>query len=135
VGEDFREYVSLLKDVLKKKNVIFFQIEPIEDISCIQWVTQDRGFFRYRRFITRQTRVLYLENTTDTLLSDMHEKGRYNIRLAEKRGVIVKKVSLTSEVVDIWMNLLNDTTDRDGFSHNNRRYYESFILSLEQKNE
>ena len=64
----------------------------------------------------------------------MHEKWRYNIRLAEKRWVTTDGVSPTKENIDTWMNLLSDTTSRDGFSQNSRNYYEKFLSTLEENN-
>jgi lipid II:glycine glycyltransferase (peptidoglycan interpeptide bridge formation enzyme) len=64
----------------------------------------------------------------------MHEKGRYNIRLAEKRGVVVKKVSFSEENIFLWINMLSETTKRNGFHENSREYYTRFIQELERNN-
>lgn len=64
----------------------------------------------------------------------MHEKWRYNIRLATKRGVQIEKAILSLETLDIWMWLLDATLSRDGFSGNSRKYYESFVSHLEKNN-
>jgi FemAB family len=134
VWNDFPDYMNAVKGILKAKGVIFFQIEPIEEIP-FYWDKHISSFVRYKRFLTPQTRVLLLDNSENTLLWDMHEKGRYNIRLAEKRWVKVEKVSSSSENIDIWMQLLTDTTNRDGFSHNTKKYYMSFIENLEKQNQ
>jgi len=134
IWDDFPQYLHAVKAVLRKKGVIFFQIEPIEDIK-FYWEKYSSTFFKYKRFIIPQTRILQLVNSKDALLWDMHEKGRYNIRLAEKRWVTVEKVLPSSENIDIWMQLLTDTTNRDGFYHNNMKYYESFINTLEKQNQ
>jgi lipid II:glycine glycyltransferase (peptidoglycan interpeptide bridge formation enzyme) len=57
-----------------------------------------------------------MENSAEDILASMHEKGRYNIRLAQKRGVHIEAVSPTEENLDIWMNLVRETTIRDSFS-------------------
>ena len=64
----------------------------------------------------------------------MHEKWRYNIRLAWKRNVKTSWVDPTPDVIDIWMSLLDDTTSRDGFTHNAREYYISFLQNLRDNN-
>ena len=39
----------------------------------------------------------------------------------------VKWVEPTVEHIDMWMRLIAETTDRDGFAHNSRSYYEAFL--------
>jgi lipid II:glycine glycyltransferase (peptidoglycan interpeptide bridge formation enzyme) len=90
----------------------------------------NRSRTQLKKFLTPHTRVLDLSLSEDEILSQMHEKWRYNIRLAAKRGVEVERVAATVENIDIWMGLLMDTLSRDGFAGNSRHYYESFIQNL-----
>jgi peptidoglycan pentaglycine glycine transferase (the first glycine) len=87
----------------------------------------------YREFLTPHTRILDLTKTPEILLSEMHEKGRYNIRIAEKRGITIERVDPTPANIDIWMELLTETTLRDSFSQNSRRYYEIFLQKLSEQ--
>ncbi len=73
------------------------------------------------------TRLLDLGQSDEELLADMKQKGRYNIKLAEKNGCEVRRVSPTSENIDVFYGLLRDTTDRDGFSANGKAYYEHLL--------
>lgn len=75
-----------------------------------------------------------MSKSEDQILAEMHEKGRYNIRLAWKRGVVAEWVKPISENIDIWMNLLAETTERDDFSHNSREYYISFLRNITDAN-
>ena len=84
----------------------------------------------YKHFLEPWTRTLDLTKTEEILLSEMREKWRYNIRLAEKRWVTTEWVSPTKASIDIWMDLLSETTSRDGFSQNSRSYYEIFLKVL-----
>lgn len=127
---DSREYISELVSFLKGKGVLFLQIEPIDTLPFV-W---ERYFTPYKNFLTPYTRILDLTKTPDTILSEMHEKGRYNIRLAEKRGIIVQKVPFSEENILIWVNLLAETTKRNGFYENSKEYYAHFIQELEKNN-
>jgi lipid II:glycine glycyltransferase (peptidoglycan interpeptide bridge formation enzyme) len=57
----------------------------------------------------------------------MHEKGRYNIRIGEKRGVIVSNNPFSEENIDSFYDLLKDTAKRDGFAINSRSTFESLV--------
>gem|GEM_PF-2013936 len=60
-------------------------------------------------------------------MHSFHKKCQYNIRLAEKKGVHVKKVEKTAENIDIFFDLITQTTKRNGFSGNSKKYYADFL--------
>jgi lipid II:glycine glycyltransferase (peptidoglycan interpeptide bridge formation enzyme) len=43
----------------------------------------------------------------------MKPKGRYNIKLAEKKGVEIKIVEKTDKNIQYFYELMNETTSRD----------------------
>ncbi len=110
--------------IAQRYGAIYWQIEYLDDAPI---PLSQRYSTPYKHFLEPYTRVLDLRKNLDTILSEMHEKGRYNIRLAEKRWVTVEWVESTVEHMDSWMWLIAETTDRDGFAHNSRSYYEAFL--------
>ena len=69
-------------------------------------------------------RTIFLDLTLDeaTLLARMKEKWRYNLRLAERKGVTVR-VAKTEEDVQAWYALMQLTSDRDQFGVHMLDYY------------
>ncbi len=121
-------FLEGLHAILRERWCLFYQIEPLDEIA------QGMGErYVYKDFLTPHTRLIDLSLSSEEILAQMHEKGRYNIRLAEKRWVTVRSMEGTEENIDIWMNLLAETTGRDGFSHNSRTYYEVFIREMRTK--
>lgn len=57
----------------------------------------------------------------ETLLARMHKKTRYNIRLAEKKGVTVENAGV--EALADWYALYRQTADRDRISIHSEQYY------------
>ncbi|HTH13945.1 MAG TPA: peptidoglycan bridge formation glycyltransferase FemA/FemB family protein [Spirochaetia bacterium] len=57
----------------------------------------------------------------ETLLARMHKKTRYNIRLAEKKGVTVEKAGV--EALGEWYTLYRETAARDKISIHSEAYY------------
>lgn len=57
----------------------------------------------------------------------MKPKGRYNIRLAEKKGVVVEEVEGNDETISTFFHLMQETTTRDHFSGNTKEYYLYFM--------
>lgn len=60
------------------------------------------------------TLVLDLNRSEETLLADMHQKTRYNIKVAEKHGVQTRTTSHPSDL-DRFLMLMDETAERDGF--------------------
>lgn len=65
--------------------------------------------------------VLISLDDDETLLARMHKKTRYNIRLAEKKGVVVGRSGV--ERLTEWYALYRETAERDRISIHSERYY------------
>jgi peptidoglycan pentaglycine glycine transferase (the first glycine) len=66
----------------------------------------------------------------DSLLKQMHQKTRYNVRLAQRRGVTVRRAAHDSENVDTFYALMQDTAQRNAFGVHERRYYDEFLRTF-----
>ncbi len=74
-----------------------------------------------------------LTKPDEQILSEMKRKGRYNISLAEKKGVHVVTISdgkCTKKDLDDFCRLSQETTNRDKFSGHEAGYYEKFLHEL-----
>jgi len=76
-----------------------------------------------------QTLILDLAKTESELLKQMHPKTRYNIKLAEKKGVKVYEAGM-AKFEEFW-RLLDITGERDYFRLHGRDYYKT-MLSLDE---
>lgn len=72
------------------------------------------------------TIVIDLTKTDDMLLTEMHSKCRYNIRLAEKKGVTVAQ----SNDIATFARLMESTAKRDGFQSHPTHSYDRFMRTL-----
>ena len=76
------------------------------------------------------TVVLDLRDGYDALLPGMHKKHRYNIRLAEKKGVRVEACG--AERLKEWYELYRITAERDRIGIHPLRYYENLFTELDK---
>lgn len=67
------------------------------------------------------TTILNLEHNLDDILAGMHKKTRYNIKLAEKKGVQVQEVPITE--LDRWYDMYEVTAKRDSIAIHSKKYY------------
>jgi len=93
------------------------------------------------------TTLIDLTKSEDELLSAMRSKWRYNIRLAQKKGVVVRAYRAKSDkadvssldfdaarALDIFYELYKTTASRDGIAIHAKKYYEDlFALSASHK--
>jgi len=64
----------------------------------------------------------------DVMLGHMHQKTRYSVRLATRRGVEVEvKNARDQGAIDDFYSLLTDTANRNEFEGHSREYYDDFL--------
>ena len=76
------------------------------------------------------TVLLNLEPDEETLLANMKPKWRYNIRLAEKKGVKVE--SHSADGIDMFYKLYEETSKRDGIALHAKSYYQDLFETAEK---
>jgi lipid II:glycine glycyltransferase (peptidoglycan interpeptide bridge formation enzyme) len=77
----------------------------------------------------RETFVVDISKNEEVLLAEMKPKVRYNVRLAEKRGVRVF-ASDDEKYRKAFVNLVTGTADRKGIVPHPRAYYEKMLEIL-----
>ena len=72
-----------------------------------------------------------LTRTEEEILAGMKNKWRYNIKLAQKKGVVVQKAARDSaslqDAVDIFYDLYKETSARDGIAMHAKAYYKDLL--------
>jgi lipid II:glycine glycyltransferase (peptidoglycan interpeptide bridge formation enzyme) len=76
--------------------------------------------------ISRATIIVDLRPDEDAMLASFKPKCRYNIRLAERRGVIVEPVALDTSSIDTMYSLMESTRDRAGFTLRSKEYFSGY---------
>ncbi len=80
------------------------------------------------------TVILDLDPTIEDILCDMKPKWRYNIKLAEKKGVHVSCIRPGTdntelyEALDIFWKLYCETAERDGIATHTKQYYHDLFF-------
>ena len=139
-----------IKELAKKEKAIFLRIDPAISISAYGgpvegWQNsvfppmadqpkagkiQELGLIKTKKEIQpKDTLILDITKSEDELLSHMHHKTRYNIRLAERKGVKVRQ-STDSKDIDIFWHLMLKTAQREKFKSHSREYYKKQLEVL-----
>jgi len=76
--------------------------------------------------------LLDISKPEEELMKNLHKKTRYNIRLAEKRGVKVREVS-NQEGLETFLELNRETAKRQKFFIHPDEYYEAAFSQLRKE--
>jgi lipid II:glycine glycyltransferase (peptidoglycan interpeptide bridge formation enzyme) len=118
---DSGQFWKEVDSVCRKHRAVFLKIEP--DL----WESNASSFiFHLSSFIPSpyniqppRTIVVEINGTEDEILARMKQKTRYNIRLAEKKGVTVR----AWDDIPAFHNMMLITGGRDGFGVHSLEYY------------
>lgn len=126
-GGDISVFLKEVKKITQQEKSIFFKIEPEIDLNLT-----DYGFKKSLKEIqSSKTIILDIDKSKEELLEQMHHKTRYNIRLAEKKGVTVQEIDLKDkESINIFINLLEQTAQRDKFYIHSKEHYQKMLEVL-----
>ncbi|MEY4723263.1 MAG: hypothetical protein RLZZ324_776 [Candidatus Parcubacteria bacterium] len=130
--------VAALKRKSKEEGAIFTRVEwqyvtgvgPVSREDLKRW-----GFVQAKSMQPSDTVIMYLAKTEDEMQAAMHQKTRYNIRVAEKRGVTVRYADPSNpeqcarDVRD-FLDMLAETASRDEFHTHAPDYYRDMLSAL-----
>ena len=140
-GETMKALLDKCRKLAKKYRSYALKMDPdieIEDTRFEEIVRNfgfkvSRGLKNYEGIQPRFVFRLDLKGKTEEqLMKDFHQKVRYNIRLAERKGVTVKVGS--RDDVAVFHRLIVETGIRDHFVVRSREYYEKVFDSFAPDN-
>ena len=118
--------IEFLFTELKKINpkAIFLRFEPLSLFSA-ELFNSRNTFKKTIDLQPAKTLILDLNYSEEELLSSMHQKTRYNIRLAQKKGITIKEGG-RGDLKEFW-RLLKTTGERDNFRLHSFSHYEKLL--------
>lgn len=127
-----QEFWDNIQELAQKHNAIFSLFEATAD----RFNNYDKVFYKYteKSIIERlphQTQILDLTLSEEDLLKNMQSKMRYNIRLAQKKGVTIKTISVNdpefNKYFDIFFDLMLETSQRGKFAVHPKTHYKHLL--------
>ncbi|MBI5356854.1 peptidoglycan bridge formation glycyltransferase FemA/FemB family protein, partial [Candidatus Collierbacteria bacterium] len=119
-----KEWIETIKSEVNKYNCIFVKFEPGVLIQNSEFRIQN-----YKRLGLRPGKSLFtpfsfqleLTKSETELLAEMKPKTRYNIKLAQKKGVVIEEDN-SNGAFEEFQKLTEETTSRQHFFAHNRIY-------------
>ena len=121
--------LNFVKAEARKRGAFMLKVEPSVADDDARWLValQKRGFqpTPYASHV-RHEWVLDLRPDEKTLLAGMKEKWRYNIRLAGRKGVTVRRGQGQADL-DTFYRIYQTTSERDQFFIHDKGHYEDVM--------
>ena len=112
-----------LKKLAEKHNLIFIKLEPFAlQTQKLAKLLKNNGAVPGKTLFTPTTFWINLTRSEEELLASFDSKTRYNIRLAEKKGVKVK-IDNSGKAFNEYLRLTKETVERQGFYAHSKRYH------------
>ncbi len=103
---------------------------PFEEEVCDPLLLHSMSFYPAAVSVQAPDTVqLNLEQPRDRLFAAFGKKLRYNIRLADKKGVVISQ----SDDIDAWYDMYYETHKRQGMGIHTRSYYQTVFKSWKRE--
>src|SRR3989338_5530777 len=124
IKQEVSGFIQKLINLAREQEAIFIKIEP--QFGSVAEVMVAAGFKKPKKETTsHKTVILDIDRSEEELLGGMHHKTRYNIGLAEKKGIEVRE----SDDVKSFVKLVKETNQRNRGSYPlySKDYYQKFL--------
>ena len=129
----------LIKEVKRTANrAVFLRFEPTTDVTLTGLAVKKTLDLQ-----PKQSLLVDLNDSAEEILASMHQKTRYNIRLAEKKGVTIVEGQTSGmaeaasadkkEDFEEFWRLMSLTGERDAFRLHGREHYQNLLMSTNIK--
>lgn len=130
---NFQTGIQKLIQVAKERKMKWIRIEP-ETEEMLEEIKKSVPYKVVRAPHDMQPREVFkidIARSEEELLAGMKPKTRYNIRLAEKRGVRIFETR-DEKYIEAFLGLITATSGRKGITSHSRDYYKKFFSVLSE---
>jgi len=131
------EVLMQIKKIARSKKAIMVKFEPNilekDGLNLINNLRKKINLVKGRPLFTKYTFWLNLKRTEFELLAQMKSKTRYNLKLAQRKGVKVIEDSSAKGFTEYW-RLTKETTARQGFYAHDYDYHQKMWQTLGGEN-
>jgi lipid II:glycine glycyltransferase (peptidoglycan interpeptide bridge formation enzyme) len=128
-----KEMLDSLLKFGRENNLIFIKLEPnSENSKSVVSLLRAGGAVKGKTIFTPSTFQINLSKSEDELMKSFASKTRYNLRLAEKKGVKVYEDN-SDKAFEKYLKLTKETTARDKFFAHSEKYHRLMWENLKGK--
>lgn len=128
-----KDVLNFLHKYCKENHIISVKFEPYVEVKnqILKQVRNDRLVRSSNMIFPEWTQILDLTQSEEQLLKNMKPKTRYNLRLAQKKGIVVKEQS-NEQGFKTFLKLYFETTKRQNYYGHNEAYHRAIWNNLKK---
>lgn len=117
-------FVQYIRHLARAEGSMFVKIEPMHDV-VVELLMHNGMRLKHSSHHLQPVRTVVadLTQTEDELLDHLHHKHRYNINLAQRKGVTIEE----SDDAEVFWRLLQQTAEHDDFRTHGMLYYKKLL--------
>jgi len=123
---NFQTLIEEINCLAKKEKAVFIKWEPLVESSTDIKKLERAGFIESKNIQPKDTLVLDLSQTEEEIFQNFHSKHRYNIKLAQKKGIQIKILDSDSEFEEFY-ELVEKTDERKHIKSFPKKYYKELF--------
>ena len=115
------EFLKKIQEFSKKEKAIFLRVEPLTELILPSFLPYK---ISNKKNQPQKTLILDLRKTEEEIFGNFSQKVRYNIRLAQKKGV---KIEVQDKYSSDFYSLIQKTSKRDNFLAFKEEHYKKLF--------
>lgn len=124
-NQEFKKILlSKIQEIAREEKAIFWRFDFVD--SDLPLFLKKKATKSLGNVQPKKTLILDLDQSEEEVLAKMKSKTRYNIRLAQKKGVSIRQ-SVGQKDFGFFLSLTNETAKRDGFKAHSELYYQKMF--------
>lgn len=132
--EKVEKNIDNIKKIAEKQQSIFIRLEilDINDSKITSKIKSDKFVKAFEEVQPEWRQIIDITKPEEEILAMMKEKGRYNIRVAQKHNIKIENPPAGgTNIIDDFYKLFCETAKRDGFEIRPKQYFEKLMQKLE----
>lgn len=130
--KSFKNFLEEVKKIAEQEKSVFLKIEPVEIDDDSKNILNDFNFKKSDEIQPLKTLLIDLSKSEDEILGKMEHDTRYSIRVAQKRGVVIKKSfgAIQEEkkrMLEIFYEMFKETARRNKIVIYPEKYFRNFF--------
>lgn len=130
IGQVDDEFWTELINFCKRNHAVFIRIEPDDWDTSEYWTRLVNLSAVGKPIQPANTITIDISGDRETILKNMKQKTRYNVRLAQKKGITTE----ISDDIQLFYEIMVETGVRDEFGIHSLAYYQTVYDLFKQKN-
>ncbi len=123
--KSLEEIIKKIEEIAVKEESVFIRMSSYDELRVKSYELK----VTKHDYHPETSLIMDLTRSEEDILAEMKQKGRYNIKVAERHGVTVAP----SDDIDSFYEVLSKTANRDGFGVHPKTYYKTMLETFGDK--